>query len=342
MALSGTREIEDYLLGEMADEKRENFEEQLLADDDLYFEVCETENALVDRYVSESLAGEQAARFEKALQRTPALAEKVANARALRSFIASERRAEVITAEASPSIWERISRLFSFGSPAPAFAMGGLLLVFAAGLVLLLMENSRRSAEIARLEGELSSSSRPSSRESELERELANSRSREGELQQQIDGEKDIAGDLTADLARERENRRRLESEIEALRKESTTTPDKLPKSGIEPPSILAVTLAPSNGGHAAAVNFRNDMRRAAFLLTLPRSIDKSERLSVRLNGDEIARNIQVRTDAAGARSLPVTVSPQQVRQGENSLTVHDKDGSVISEYAFVRKESDQ
>ncbi len=341
MARTGTREIERYLLGEMADEEREKFEEQLLADDGLYFEVCETENALVDGYVSDALAGDQVARFEKALKKAPALAEKVANARALRRFIASERKAEVIAAAPSPSIWEHISRLFSFGSPAPAFAMGGLLLVFAAGLVLLFMENGRRNAEIARLEGELSNSSRPSARESELERELANSRSREGELQQQIDGEKDIAGDLTADLARERENRRRLESEIEAFRKE-TTTPDKLPKSGIEPPSILAVTLSPSTGGNATAVKFGNDMRRAAFLLTLPRSVDKSERLSVRLNGDEIARNIQVRTDAAGAKSLPVTISPQQVRPGENTLTVHDKNGSVVGEYAFVRKESEQ
>ena len=335
MAMPGSREIEDYLLGDMTDEEQEKIEERLLTDDEFFFEVSEAENALTDRYVRDKLDREQTARFESKLTSMPSLASKVANARTLNRYITLEREPNTALPEVSPSLWQRISSMFSFATPAPAFAMGGLLLFFAVGFGLLVLENGRRNAEISKLEAELSNSGRSSQREAELEREIAGAKEREATLQGQIDGEKDITGDLTADLERERESRRRLQNEIDQLRKEIATPIKRPTPDSLDQPKIIALTLSPigARGGGDHTVNFEGSANRVSVLLKLTSDAADNERISVRLNGREIARNLAVRPGANGVKSVSLTIMRSALNEGANRLTAHNSSGNQIGEY---------
>src|SRR5256885_12302942 len=45
-------DVKRYLFAEMADDEREAFDERMFADDDLFFEVSDVENRVVDQYVA--------------------------------------------------------------------------------------------------------------------------------------------------------------------------------------------------------------------------------------------------------------------------------------------------
>ena len=145
------RENERYLLEGMTDEERNKFEEKIFADDALFFELCETENSLVDSYAAGTLGNDRTVHFDAALNRNSALAGKVKNARVLKEFIRSERMGELIKAGEPSGVWGKISDFFSAVPAVPAMAMSGLLLLLTFGAVMLALENGRRNSEIARL-----------------------------------------------------------------------------------------------------------------------------------------------------------------------------------------------
>lgn len=319
MTTNDARQIEHYLYGEMQTEEREQFEERLFTSDELFYEVAEQENALVDRYAAKNLKGEELARFEKSLVSIPSRRQKIANATALQSLIEDERPAiKTVTIAERSGFWAFLN------SPSLSYGMAGLFVIMTIAAAVLLLENRQSRAEIARLQAEQQNSNVKSGREAELERELATSQNRETDLQTKMDGERNVSGDLTADLERERENRRKLESEIETLRKQQPSIPRRTSPQSPEPPTIAAITLKPigSRIGESPRVNFEGGANRVSVLLTLPANIASDERLSVQLNGRTIAENLKVRFESSGAKTLAVTVPKGELAIGQNKLTV--------------------
>jgi hypothetical protein len=322
----------------MPDEEREKIEERLLADEDLFYEVEDAENALVDSYVKNELSGEELARFEKSLERIPARRTKAANAAALREFISDERTdPKTITIAEKTGLFDGLRAVFR--SPVFGYSMAGLFLIVSVAALLLLLENQRKDGEIARIQAELLNRQA----DNELERQLAESRTKEAELQTQIDSEKNVSGDLTADLERERENRRRLEAEIADLRNQKPDAPPvRQPERDPEPPTIAAITLKPTgsrgSGDVTFSLNRHSSVERVSVLLTLPANTGDNERLSVQLNGKTIAQNLKVRTEPNGTKTLAVTVAKSELKIGENKLTV-TSGAKQIEEYDLTAEQ---
>jgi anti-sigma-K factor RskA len=75
--------ITDYLLGSLAREELERFEERYLEDGTLFEELQEIEDELIDDYVSGALSAEQRKQFEEYFLRSPQRREKVEFARGI-------------------------------------------------------------------------------------------------------------------------------------------------------------------------------------------------------------------------------------------------------------------
>lgn len=82
--------IREYLLGQLSSEDREQFEEQLLIDGELYEELVILEDELVDEYLREELSTSDRRSFESSFLASPEHQEKLNFARALRKYVSAK------------------------------------------------------------------------------------------------------------------------------------------------------------------------------------------------------------------------------------------------------------
>ena len=102
-------DIKKYLFDEMTATERDEFEAEMFANDELFFETVDHENRLVDIFVAGGLPSVDLTRFERSLTAVPTRRDKVANARLIAEYIEEERR--VATPEERPTgIWSRAAR----------------------------------------------------------------------------------------------------------------------------------------------------------------------------------------------------------------------------------------
>lgn len=98
----------EYLLGRLAGETREEFEAQLLTDNELYEELVIAEDELVDDYLRDELSPADRENFESHFAAAPEHHEKVRFARALKRYVKaralSQRSADVLSAEKSETL----------------------------------------------------------------------------------------------------------------------------------------------------------------------------------------------------------------------------------------------
>jgi len=134
--------IDNYLFGKISNSELESFEQQLMTDDALIFEVAERENELVDMYVGGKLDSSATEQFRASLSRFPARVKKLQNASLLREYI-FEARPSAESAAREP--WYR--RL-GFAFRAPAFAATALGVVLVAMVGLLFVQNRNLNNQI--------------------------------------------------------------------------------------------------------------------------------------------------------------------------------------------------
>lgn len=334
---SQNQEIKRYLFLEMTDEERTAWEEKFFTDDELFFEIADTENRLVDFYARGRLDGEELKRFERSLSQLPQRRAKIANAVALQTFFDEERK-ESVPVVVGQTFWQKLAEFFTIKTPAFGYAMGGLLFLFLLSSVFLFLENRRQSNELARLQN--TPDSNQSQREIDLQNQLANTQTRENELQTSIDSEREASGDLGEELEKEKTRRERIQSELDKLRKERDRIPAPTPKIE-QAPIIASIFLTPLkatrgvSGLGAKDVAVERGTKRIAVRLALPDEIDNKERLSVRLNDKASAQNLAVRVSSGGQKSVQLTVSPADLIDGTNKLTVVSADGREVSRYLF-------
>lgn len=339
---SNEQEIKRYLFAEMTDAERRTIEEQFLHDDELFFSAVNLENELVDLFANNKLEGEDFARFQRSLEQLPERRQKAANAIALQTFIAEERPAvKSAIVAGNQTFRQKLAEFFSFKTPAFGYAMSGLAVVFAVASVVLFLQNGRRSQELARLQTEERQYEQSSRRESELQNQLADLRRNESELQNRVDGEREVSGDLTDELARERQNRRQIESELQRVKQQTNIPRLSLPPSAT--PAIATILLKPSlngSGGNRSEnlpkLDSTQNTKRVAVQLSLPAETGLDERFSVRLNEKSIARDLKARVGGDGQKSVQLTVSPNDLMDGTNKLTVVNAAGAVIVNYDFT------
>jgi hypothetical protein len=303
---------ERYLLNEMSEKEREQFEDSFLADESLFYTIVERENELVDRYAQGQLSETVRERFERSLDSHPARRQKIANAKMLREFIDSERTEDkTITLAERSGFFSRVAELFSFRSPAFQFASIGLIAILGVASVLLLIENRRLGS---------------------LQSKLAESKQRESELISQIENERGNAEALTAGLNAERERREKLEAEIAKLEEGRNSASPKEPP--IRPTiATLVLPFVTSRGGPSLPsrrLELAAGVTRVSIVVELPPDGPAVERASVRINDKTIAA-LRVRE-----RRMVFGVDRSLLKTGRNSLIVSTTDGVVIGEYSFT------
>lgn len=332
-------EIKRYLYGEMSDEECALLEEKFFDDDALFFEAVNMENQLVDLYARGKFPAAEIARFERSLENLPERRAKIANAVALQSFIAEEKPQEkhhAAAATANQTFWQKISEFFIVQTPAFSYAMAGLLFLLMLSSIFLLFDNRRKTDELAGLQNERQNDLQ--NKENSLQNQLTESQKRESQLKNQIDSERETSGDLTDQLESERQKRAQIETELERLRHENAARPTPQPQT----PVIASIFLSPGIGTRGGGTVFENKnftfergTKRIVVRLALPADASKDERFSVQLNEKTAARDIAVRVSGSGQKALQLTVSPNDLLDGANKLTVLSATGAEISKYVF-------
>ena len=82
--------LREYLLGQAPRQARESFEAKYLADDDIFEDLVAAENDLIDSFVRGALSPAERAQFRTHFLSTPERLERVAFARSLVDYVASE------------------------------------------------------------------------------------------------------------------------------------------------------------------------------------------------------------------------------------------------------------
>lgn len=327
-------QIKRYLYAEMSAEEKDKFEESFFLDDDLFFEVTDLENRLVDLYAVGKLSGDELNRFEKSLEKFPERKEKAANAKALQTHIKEERPPlpiQIIEPEAE-TFWQKLAGFFTIQSPIFGSVMAGLLIVFGIAGILLFLDNRQKSEDIARLQNERQGNTGDwQKREEQLKSELANSSQRIEELQTQLADKDDDTGELIKSLNSEQQKNRQLERDLERVRQEiekpnPTVTPKK--EAG---PTIASVILSKGNeGGKLTTTNVGENTKKLAVNIALPDEVKEGDTFSLKLNGQLFKQNV-----IPNKKSINLTISIKNLNIGENKLTVIDKDGKEITKYTF-------
>lgn len=309
----GHAQITEYLFGEMDEAGHEAFENELADDEELFYQVLETENDLVDRYVSNRLERESKVRFERSLRSYPSRSEKVANARALAEHIGSMQP----SASVEPEPVGLFAKLFSFRmSPLMASAFGSLLLLLISAVAFLALENRRNAAEISGLNQQL--------------RNAANT----GPVVSSGSTD-EIAGELTVELEREREMNERFANEVAALRaklREPATNTVRPDQTGVR-----AVTFDPKR-----RVREINDLRQTSadepkwtsVVMPIPETAG-DETISIKLNDSVIESGRKPTKGTNGKFSVNLRIDDSKLRTGENKITVHDSSGREIAAYVL-------
>jgi hypothetical protein len=330
-------EIKRYLYDEMTDEERAAVEEKLFEDDELFFEIADTENRLVDLYAREKLTGEELKRFERSLEKLPERQAKVANAVALQALIDEERTTPApvtVVVRTEQTFWQKLSEFFNIKSPAFGYAMTALVVLFTLSSALLLLDNRRKADELARLQNEQNGNQNIwQQREQKLQIELAN-------LRETFDRENQTSSELSEQLENKQARIEQLQLELERIRRETNAAPIKT-----QPPSapiIASFFLLPSasgRGGNGGAdtrqLTIERATKRISMRLALPKEIQSNERFSVQLNEKVVAQNLPVRTSSGGQISLQVSIPAENFAAGLNKLAVFDKASKEVSKYIF-------
>lgn len=145
MATDNKNRLTGYLLGNLSEEERERVEREYLAGEDVWRELCATEDELIEAYVRGRLSGEEKIKFENRFLATPAKRSRVAVAQMLldpalrREFVGEPD-------EKSPLPIVRRSRFI--GVPAIAFSLAAML-ALAAGLVWVALQNRQMHSQLA-------------------------------------------------------------------------------------------------------------------------------------------------------------------------------------------------
>lgn len=312
-----TKQIDSYLFGEMSKLEREQVEDRFIGNDELFAEIADRENELVDAYVRDGLSADERIRFERSFEVFPARREKLSNARLLREFIESERQdAKTITIAERSGYFSQLAQMIAFGSPSFQFVSLGLILILAIASLFLLRENRRLGS---------------------LESELAAANQRETELVTQIDTAQDASGALTEDLVSERQRIRQLETDIAKLRTQGTNGAST-ETNRIKPTIATIVLSAGFRGGGprpVEQVELSGSVEKISAVLILD-DVPQGSLVSVRLNGEVLAKDLRVQKRANGESRVTVMFPRSRLQGTQNELVAYDaRDNKLGAGYLF-------
>jgi hypothetical protein len=140
-------EARRFLLGEMSEDERSGFEENFVADADLFEQIRACEDELIESYIRRTLSRAEREKFERNFLKTERRRKRVEFTRAMldklnRKTVGAEKAA------ADSSAWNSI--LDFFRTPKLVFGAAFAVLLLAFGFWLLILKSPKKDFEIAR------------------------------------------------------------------------------------------------------------------------------------------------------------------------------------------------
>lgn len=274
--------IRRYLLGELSEEEREQVEQRLMSDDDLYQQLLLAEDELIDEYVTGTLPERDRARFGHFL-RSPELQQDVRFTVALRKHAIES--APPVTPEPAATaarvpLLERLRNFFM--RPALGVSLAAALLVAVLLAAWLATQNSRLRRQVGRLQAEQTLTPTPPQ---DLREQLASERLRNEQLAAQL--------------------RREQESNASATRNaegppEKQQTPAPAPRPPRKSQTFVALTLTPGafirESGAWEKISLRPGASEVRVRLDLPEGGYRSYRAALKtVDGRDVLENRRLR-----------------------------------------------
>ncbi|MEP6925232.1 MAG: hypothetical protein ABI954_12265 [Pyrinomonadaceae bacterium] len=326
--------LRQYLLGELSEAESEALEERFIDDQVIFEQVLALENKLIDSYLLNRLPEREL--FEKNYLVTPEKQGKVETARALQTYLAGQGAKKSVPEKISG--WQKVSEMFA----APSiwqYATVGLLILLTLGGSFLIVDRTRLNNQIAALQ---SNNPAVSSREEDLNSQLAAARQRENELQNRLREETGQSQSLVNELDNERKTRERLEDEIEKIR--------RIPKQNSSlAPELATITLRPEpRQGEMTTANPKipiaipRNVEALSVKLILPFTAKIENRYLVEFNGLQVASNLAPKVDPSGSKILRFVLSGKNISRnfGVEAALIKVKDlgKNVIADYSVEFK----
>ncbi|HEY6806241.1 MAG TPA: hypothetical protein VI306_21865 [Pyrinomonadaceae bacterium] len=302
-----------FLLGKLAPELVDSFEESLFTDDAVFEEVEISEDDLVEAYVSDELSPEERKQFERTLLRSPRLAQRI---QVTKRLLMKASPPPVHIQKQTMSWWARLKAMLL----PPA---GSGRLAFAATALVLLVGSSILFMDWLRL--------RETSKTWQSERTALEKRNEE----------------LLAEQNRTSVEQDRLRKDVEAVRAENSKLTEQLEREA-ERPSLstilLALTLGPGISRAPAeshTLNLPATPARIQFNLLLGSDAYVSYKAVVTtIGGREISQQSNLKSHTKGANKIvSIVLSSTRFTPGDYLVTLSGvtKSGQVdqVDDYQF-------
>lgn len=150
--LQNETRIRRFLLGELPENERQEFEEKFVADEGLFEQTRVVEDELIESYVIGRLSSDEKAKFERVFLSTEARRQRIAFARTMLGVFAGEKeltaakKTEAVAA-VNQSVWHSVTNFFK--TPSLAFGTALAILLLAFGFWFLISKSAKSDVELA-------------------------------------------------------------------------------------------------------------------------------------------------------------------------------------------------
>lgn len=302
--------IIDYLLGRLSESELERFERSYLTNEDLFNELREVEEELIDDYASGALTAEQSVSFEKYFLRSSERREKLAFATAIKERAVAWQSGTLISTD-KPARDTRSVKLQNNSN-------SKLLVIFWKGSVPAWRQWVAVAAAVvlAVVIGVLWLRNR------ELQRQLNAADANNLSLRQETDTQAKLAAETKTALSAEQQQSQMLESQVEQLQ---TSSLDKIRDTIVNIALGLDYLVTSTRGGEKKVkrLDIPTNARLARLTLDVAPSSFESFNILLRRDDNVVWRRSGLKARQVGdRRKLNLSIPAENLTSGDYEVLV--------------------
>lgn len=292
--------IRRYLLGEVADEEREEVERQLMTDRQYLDHILRREDGLIGEYTRGELDRDERELFERYFLSAPERRDRLAFAESLNRYIAEASTGKstdtAVDSKKAAGSSDAVLWLKQILSRAAIALLVVATLILIAGAIILLTDNARL-------------------REQVLEREASLSQAEEV-LRQHLDEQMERNQELAREIEQSQKERSRIEQELARFKEEKSRHRES------SPPTFASLILAPGSvrdKGQINRLNLTTDIQQLRLELNLHGESYQRYRVEVQtIEGKNIWRKGNLRArKRVDEESILVTLPAKRLTEGD-------------------------
>ncbi len=300
------KRIYRYLLGDLPEAEQFAIEQAFFADSEIFEQMWEIENRLVDGYVRGGLTTADKNLFEQNYLASPVHRERVAFARTLVQVTDSGTQTGKAPTKTEPSTSRWQSFFASFKGIQWRWAMAVVFLLLAVGGAWLLSERARLREQIS-------------------------------QLQQQRASEQQRAEELEREMLSERQQNDKLAAEVERLQEETQNAEKPVPTPPVqnERHAIVSFFLSPKmlmrSGGDPQPLKVAKEAEVVLFRMNAQEPATRNFQINVRsVEGTQIwsKASVKGRPQTKTGSSIAISIPANRLTTGDYILTLSAGDGA--------------